>query len=126
MKYSISLGDISKVIYGGFLVDELTGNAIYWFEPDFDCNDEPDKTITCYRFTVEIDAIQDMSWIKGHDWHSIVDTMDMQNIEVLGSSSDIFDRARVYEVVGMYYGFINLDGSPDEYTFAELSAMYPD
>lgn len=123
--YTMSLGDVSKVIYGGFLVDEITGNAIYWDEPDFDCNDEPDKTIPCYRFTIEPDAIYDLSWVKGDDWLSIADTMDMQDIKVLGSSSNIFDRARVYEAVGRYYGFNNLDSSPDKYTFAELSVLYP-
>lgn len=126
MKYSISLSDVSKVVFGGFLVDELTGNAIYWDEPQFDCEDEPNKTITCYRFTVELDAIKDLSWLKLSDWQSVADTMNMQDIVALGSSSDIFDRARVYESVGRYYGFNNFDGSPDEYNFAELFAMYPD
>lgn len=125
MKYTMSLGDVTPVIYGGFLVDEETGESIFWYEPDFDENDHPEKTITCYRFTVEKDAIEDLNWLKEDDWESVGRSWDMPNILELGKSPDIYNRARVYEAVGGYYGFNNLDGYPDQYTFAELEAMYP-
>lgn len=126
MKYSISLGDVSKVIYGGFLVYEPTGDAIYWDEPQFDCFDNPEKGIECYRFTIEDNTITDLSWIKLDDWKAIANTMDMADIVELGTSSDIFDRARVYEAVGLYYGFNNFNEYPERYTYNELVKMYPD
>ena len=148
-KYTYSLGDVSKVIYGGFLVD-TKGNAIFWHEPEIDvteklskcpeCKAEIKETygkckvcgnkdiwpkIECFRFTVEKDVIEDLTCINESDWQSIADFADMQDYKELATSKDITDRAYVYEMVGRYYGFINLDGYPERYTYKELCLMYP-
>lgn len=126
MKYDISLGDVSKVIYSGFLVDSATGEAIYWYEPQFDVYDFPNKEIECYRFTIAEDAIKDLNWLKLEDWSGVASFAGIKDIYLAARHVDIYERARVYEVVGSYYGFINLDGSPDFYTATELEAMYPE
>ena len=150
-KYTYSMGDASKVIYGGFLVD-TKGNAIFWREPDYDTPDVTEPltkcpeckakitlktrckvcgnkniypTIPCYRFTVESDVIADLTWIESEDWQAIANFADMQNYKELATSKDISERAFVYEMVGQYYGFENLDGNPENYTYKELCAMYP-
>lgn len=126
MKYTKSLGDVSKVVYGGFLVNELTGDAIYFDDPTFDVEDHPEKTITCYRFTIAENVIDDLSWLKKEDWFNVGEFIGEKYIMLTAISGNILDRARIYEAVGRYYGFNNLDGYPAEYTFAELEAMYPD
>ena len=125
MKYTISLGDMTPVIYGGFLVDEETGEAIFWYEPTFDIEDKPEKPIKCYQFTIAPNAIEDLNWLKPTDWKTVGDFVGEKYITLMAISNNISDRARVYEAVGLHYGFDNLDGSPNNYTYAELLEMYP-
>jgi hypothetical protein len=124
------------VIYGGYLVDEETGQAVYWHEPSSAKQwvEHLGRFVgtalyaECYFFTIEKDAYKDLSWLKGKDWQGVASYVGLDVLELIrmARSEDITERARVYEDVGNYFGFINLDGDgPEHIHCITLGAMYP-
>ena len=121
-----NLGDVNPFEHGGFLIYD-DGEAAFWREPtETESMEIEDATYQVYRFQIGKDALDDLSWISEEDLKSMGETMDRtpEEYHKLSTSEDILDRARVYEDAGQYYGFENLDGSPDMFSYAEMVEMY--
>ncbi len=96
------IGDSNPVDYGGGIIRDCGhGPELLYFQPWGD-------KVSVYSFYIKKDAISDLDWV---DFDEVASFMGIQKeeIEQAGKSENIINRASVYESVGMYYGFYNLD-----------------
>lgn len=122
-----NLGDKNPLDYGGHIVyrvhdpknDTRWVTGEYWDEP-------ADDTYQVYRWNIEKDVVKDLDWVD--EWGSIAESvgMDVEVLKRLARSEGPLDRAGVYEMVGRFYGFDNLDSSPDTFTRDEMEKRWPE
>lgn len=127
-----NLGDQNPFDYGGFIVyrvrdTDKTGphsrwiEAEYWFEPETETSD-----YEVYRWTIASDVFKDLNWVGA--WDDVADCAGIKYDEFmkLGRSPNPLDRAVVYEAVGRYHGFENLDSYTETFTREELEGRWPE
>lgn len=128
-----NLGDASPFDYGGFIIFRLrdpgeTGpkaNAImaeFWHEP---MEDQPNQYLI-YRFRVEYDVMEDLSWVDEWDEIAKYHGISLEELKKDATSGNPLDRAWVYRMVADYHGFENLDSYPETFTREELEARWPE
>ena len=106
----LATGDDDPFIVHG-VKDPKTGliemRAEYWQRWD----DLPRLKYQVYEWIIEDDAIKDLDWV---DWDEIARSAGGSKEDLLrdGRSRDPVVRAWVYQAVGQYHGFLNLDGYP--------------
>lgn len=118
-KFHGTLGDVNPIEHdGGVVYDSGYGVEVLYFQ-----NAEEDSRVTVIRFAVKDDAVDDLSWA---DWDAVASFigMDVDEFKGDGASENPVTRARVYEGVGGYHGFSNLDSYPREMTRDEAEAEY--
>jgi len=59
---------------------------------------------------------------SGTDFHKLAKFagLSIPELEQAFCSPDILIRAKAYEIIGEYYGYINLDGYPDKFTIKQF------
>jgi hypothetical protein len=131
----MNLGDANPFDYGALVVYEHREKkrgkeyryfqAEYWPEPE---TEEGKDRYTVYNWEIESNVFRDLEWISPNAWDAIADTHSMERREVrrLATSEEPVERAILYEMVGNYYGFDNLDHTPEVFTREELEARWPE
>jgi hypothetical protein len=118
-----NLGDANPFEYGGYLIlkDGEDFQGVYWDEPQ-----EDETSVMVYRFSIEPNAIKDLSWVKDKDWKSVADTHGTTKSEILAmaKSPKVRERAEVYRMVAGHFGWENLDSYPDTINLAKLDDLY--
>lgn len=115
------VGDRSPVEYGGGVIYQGPGDEVelHYFQPYDDGTD----AVTLSVIDIESDAMSDLDWVNWTGVASYIG-MDVDELKGYASSSDPHARASVYESVGMYSGFHELDLEQTESTVAVLDRRY--
>lgn len=117
-----TIGDVNPIEYDGGIIyqkgDPPRYRMIY-----FQHYGEDDGQVSVYGFDIEDDVIKDLNWA---DWEQIAESFgaDVDELKAMARSPDPFERAWVYESVGGYDGFSNLDGYADDMTVEHAEKMY--
>ena len=119
-KFIANLGDANPIEHGGyFIFEDLTG--VYSPEGEVWNPDE----MKAYRIMLDkVESVED-EWF-GDKIDDVSKCVDFQNIEECITGENILDRARAYEAIGLYYGFVNFDNYPLELTMEEAQERYKD
>lgn len=133
-----NLGDRHPLDHGGYIIYRVRDpkkegpgaswiQAEFWDEPVEVDRDEPKKDLyEVYRWQIEPDVFEELSWVK--DWDAIASSTGMKPSKLIrmARSKDILDRAGVYEDVGRYHGFENLDSYPERFTREQMEERWPE
>lgn len=115
------IGDSNPVEHGGGIIRDCGhGPELLYFQP-WGCDDK----VSVYSFPIEEDAISDLDWANFEDVASFMG-IEKEEIEQAGKSENIVTRACVYESVGMYYGFDNLDSYPQTFDIEDAELIFED
>jgi hypothetical protein len=122
-----NLGDANPLDYGGHIVYRVHDpkNDTRWVTGEY--WDEPvDDAYRVYRWDIEKDVVKDLDWVD--EWDAIAASigMPLENLMRMARSEDTLDRAQVYEMVGRFHGFENLDSYPDTFTREEMEKRWPE
>lgn len=129
-----NLGDAHPFDHGGFIIfdvfDSSRGRqwtaAEFWRAPqEGEVYERDERAFVVYGFTIEDDVLTDLAWV---DWVKIAEFAGFQarDIQTMGTSPDPMIRARLYEIVGNYYGWDNIDSGPELFTREELEIRWPE
>ena len=133
-----NLGDKHPLDYGGYIIYRVrdpkqTGphatwtQAEFWDEPLEVDRDDPEKDLyEVYRWQIEPDVFRELSWVD--DWDVIAGASDIPSSKFIrmARSGDAIERALVYEAVGRYHGFENLDSYPERFTRKQMEERWPE
>lgn len=121
-----NLGDENPLEYGGHIVyrvyDPKNGTrwirGEYWSEPINDI-------FLVYQWDVEKDVLRDLNWVE---WNDVArhEGIGLEELKRMANSEEILKRARVYEMVGQFYGFDNLDGYREYFSRDEIEKRWPE
>lgn len=117
-----NLGD-SNGEYGGFLVYE------HWQDGSIMCTawdelSEDEDEYQVYTWQVEDDVLADLDWV---DWDAVASGIGftVDEIKEQAHSANPVHRAGVYQMVASYYGYSELDSSPDLHSSHEMALRWP-
>lgn len=116
IKFHGVIGDMNPIEHsGGVVYDNGSGPEVLYFQ---DWGEDGEVRVTVSRFSVEDNVLEDLTWV---DWEGVASSIDMDPEELKGhaTSSNVLARAQVYETVGMYCGFRELDAYPQELTLEQ-------
>lgn len=117
------IGDMNPIDHGGGVVFEGDyGPELIYFQG---WSDDNGPRVTVSRFSVEENVPDDLDWV---DWEAVARSIDVEAeaLNSYGTGSNVLARAQVYEAVGMYCGFGELDPQPLELTLEEAEEQYGD
>lgn len=102
------IGDVSPVEHGGGVIYEAPNGTyeMHYFSPYED--DDGEELVSIYIFDIAPNVLSELDWV---DWKQIAQYIDMPVDELRGyaESTDPLARASVYESVGQYHSFGELD-----------------
>jgi hypothetical protein len=77
----------------------------------------------CYRFEVEDNVAKDLDWVE---WERIASMIgrDLESLMADAKSPDPLTRAWLYDAVGSYYGWENIDAYPEMESQAFLAKRW--
>lgn len=119
------IGDNNPIEHGGGVVfthnDYPDRPQVLYFQPYG--GDDDGGMVTVSSFDVEEDVTRDLLWA---DWSEIAESIGIGSNELNkhGRSRDPVARAQVYETVGNYHGFIELDHYPREMRIHDAEKEY--
>lgn len=105
------IGDINPLEHGGgVVVDSGEGAELFYFVPDEDLEHLGVDTgkVEVYRVLLE-DPEEALCFV---DWAQVARYVGEEEEVLRGTGESVVARALVYETVGHYYGFANLDDNP--------------
>ncbi len=105
------VGDVSPIEHWGGIVFQRPGkqySMLYFQSYDGD-------KVSVFDFEIEDDVVKDLGWVN---WDAVASSIGMpvEELKGYGRSKNVMARASVYEAVGGYDGFGNLDGYQQEMT----------
>jgi len=113
------IGDRSPVEHGGGVIYKGPGDEyeLHYFQP-YD-----EDLVSVYRFDIAPDVLAELDWV---DWKDIANYigMDVDELKGYAKSDNVHARASVYESVGGYHGFGELDLDPLESTVTVIDRRY--
>ena len=141
-----NIGDRYPMDYGGHIVFQaeapdgrVTYHSEYWDEPILmrarpkpvsrdgllQVHEAAEEVYEVYRWDIERDAVSDLEWA---DLQGVADTLgrSLSELEEAGRSDDPIRRAVLYEEVGRYHGFMELDAMPVKFSRAEMEERWPE
>lgn len=116
IKFHGIIGDCNPIEHdGGVVYEGDYGPEVVHFQG---WSDDNGQRVTVSRFSVEDNVLEDLTWVN---WEEVASSMGMDPEELKGhaTSSNVLARAQVYETVGMYCGFRELDAYPQELTLEQ-------
>jgi len=122
-KFHGIIGDMNPVEHGGGVVFENGyGPQVVYFGG---WSAEGEARVTVSTFSVEESVLEDLSWV---DWAGVASYVGLSEEELRGhaTSENVLARAKVYESVGQYHGFGELDLEPLELTLEQAEEEYGD
>lgn len=120
-KYIGVIGDMNPIEHwGGVIYDAGYGPHMTYFQ-SYDA--EGEEMVSVYDFPIDDNALEDLNWV---DWDAVASYIDMDVDELKGhaTSNNILARASVYEAVGSYQGFGELDPNQQEMTLKSAEGKY--
>lgn len=104
------IGDMSPIEHGGGIVFRRPGGqySLLYFQAY-----NGDELVSVYDIEIDDDVLSDLDWAS---WEAIAKFIDMPVSELKGHarSDNVMARASVYEAIGSYQGFGNLDPNQQE------------
>ena len=123
IKFHGIIGDINPIEHdGGVVFDRGHGVEVLYFRS---YEHVGVSRTSVYEFMVEEDVLKDLTWVKWADVASFIG-MDEEELRGHAVSDNILARAQVYETVGSYAGFAELDDRPQEMTLEQAEEKYGD
>jgi 2'-5' RNA ligase len=117
-------GDVDPFTYGGILVWN-DGSAAH-IEPMPD-EDEHKDELTIHRFDIEMSrsVFDELDWITDEHKEAMARGVDVDISEMKAmAKGSLMDRAGIYNMVGTYFGWEEIDSYPLVLTKAEAEARY--
>jgi hypothetical protein len=126
------LGDINPLDYsGGVVYQSGYGEPVLEYTHGLEGiegvgpydEDVEDVELEVYRVSIEEDVLEDLSWV---DWKSVASYIDMPVSELKehAKSGNVMARASVYEAVGSYEGWHELDSEPLRIKYSKLDKTW--
>jgi len=115
------IGDCNPIEHGGGVVYENEhGIEVVYFRG---WSDDYGPRVSIARFTVEKSVIEDLPWV---DWKGVASFIGVNEEALLeyAVANNVLARAQVYESIGSYHGFQNLDHEQRELTLEEAENEY--
>lgn len=104
--YHGHIGDICPIEYqGGIVFDAGSGPVLRYFEP---WKGEDGPRVTVYTIHIADDVLQGLDWLDLDRIAALVGVGE-DEIRLAATSDDPVARACVYEAIGSYCGFVELD-----------------
>lgn len=116
-KYIGIIGDVNPIEHwGGIIYDAGYGPHVTYFQSYEDM-------VSVYDFPIEDNVLEDLNWV---DWNAVAKSIGMPVSELKehAVSPNVFARASVYEAVGGYYGFGELDPYAEEMTIKQAERKW--
>jgi len=120
-KFHGIIGDVNPIEHdGGVVFEREHGVEVVYFQG---WTNEEGPRVTVSRFSVEENALEDLSWA---DWDAVASYigLEAQALKEYATAPNPIARAQVYESVAQYCGFVNLDQEPRELTLEEAEEEY--
>ncbi len=121
IKFHGILGDVNPIEHdGGVVYEGDYGPEVVHFQG---WSDDNGPRVTVSRFSVEDNVLEDLTWV---DWEGVASChgMDVAELKKHAVSDNVLARAQVYESVGMYCGFGELDLERRELTLEEAEEEF--
>lgn len=122
-----NLGDVHPLDHGGTLVFEIWDRDGRRFE-SVRIDPRIDRSYEVRRWPIEKDVLRDASWVDGDHLQDLASYIgvDERYLKRASAHSDARVRARLYEDIGAYFGFDNLDAYPTRVTHDKILDWFPE